>query len=500
MAVIDLTGFCSSKSKAGAEGGERKSSMESNRSRRRRLNGDSNGNFRDETRKIGDGVKSADAASDKDNSFEKSSGNDAEESRRKDIDEASHRVGAAKSQRSENDHTTVLPGKSQYSQISKKSTAAAKTKTNNIQKSKTATGQEVLEILSDDDEIEEPVSKTVPLNYRKQSQNHEQNSLTDNSERNRKRPCRSADEGQSDQLSKRSTLESSQYASMKHPEISTDTSNRKDPTTTSTANNTKINPKSLTDYYKPSPISIEALMQQATTVLKRQFGHSSLRDLQKTAVQRALQQTSQIIIMATGGGKSICYQLPALVGYGTSTRGAADSFVTIVVCPLIALMADQVKNLHRKGILTAACLSSSQSAKENADVYERLMVRGSKKEKGKGAKEKKLEVTPIQLLYVTPELIKTDKFRGVLNKLYESRRLFQIAIDEAHCVSTWGHDFRTAYKELSWLREAFPDAPIMACESMKQKKKLTYCGEDFYLTCIFHSRYWNSYIQSYSRH
>ncbi len=180
--------------------------------------------------------------------------------------------------------------------------------------------------------------------------------------------------------------------------------------------------------------------------------------------------------MATGGGKSICYQLPALVGYGTSTRGAADSFVTIVVCPLIALMVDQVKNLHRKGILTAACLSSSQSAKENADVYERLMVRGSKKEKGKGAKEKKLEVTPIQLLYVTPELIKTDKFRGVLNKLYESRRLFQIAIDEAHCVSTWGHDFRTAYKELSWLREAFPDAPIMACESMKQKKKLTYCG------------------------
>ena len=224
--------------------------------------------------------------------------------------------------------------------------------------------------------------------------------------------------------------------------------------------NDKANKMSITDYYNKHPtFSIETLMQQAKAVLKERFKHSSLRPLQETAVKRALERTNQIIIMATGGGKSICYQLPALVGFG---KRAHDS-VTIVVCPLIALMVDQVRNLHKKGILTAACLSSSQTAKEKAEIYSRLRFDGNKMDKSK-TKNSTPEPAPVQLLYVTPELIKTEKFRGVLHKLYESKRLFQIAIDEAHCVSTWGHDFRGAYKELSWLRESFPDVPVMACK------------------------------------
>jgi superfamily II DNA helicase RecQ len=113
-------------------------------------------------------------------------------------------------------------------------------------------------------------------------------------------------------------------------------------------------------------------------------------------------------------------------------------------------------------------LTGSLTGREKAEIYSRLLggLNGdAKKKKGmKVGKTDENNAMPIQLLYVTPELIKTDKFRGVLSKLYESNRLFQFAIDEAHCVSTWGHDFRTAYKELSWLRESFPDVPVMACE------------------------------------
>lgn len=186
--------------------------------------------------------------------------------------------------------------------------------------------------------------------------------------------------------------------------------------------------------------------------------------------------------MATGGGKSVCYQLPALVGSGVD-YGSSDvstmsrhNMTTIVVCPLIALMMDQVRNLHNRGIYTAVCLSGSLTGREKAQIYDRLLsgIDGTKKmmntkkdtaaTSSKSMEHRGNDVLPIQLLYVTPELIKTEKFRGVLSKLYDCKRLFQFAIDEAHCVSTWGHDFRGAYRELSWLRENFPDVPVMACE------------------------------------
>jgi len=202
--------------------------------------------------------------------------------------------------------------------------------------------------------------------------------------------------------------------------------------------------------------SAEDLMKRANDILQQTFKHKTLRPLQETVVRGALQRTSQIVIMATGGGKSVCYQLPALVGRNVSGNcHAANSSVTIVVCPLIALMMDQVNNLHRRGVLTAACISSSHSAKEKNDILNRLQTEKQK--------NKDNALTPIQLLYCTPELIETERFRGILTKLHESNRLHMFAIDEAHCLSTWGHDFRPAFRKLTWVRDAFPDVPFMAC-------------------------------------
>ena len=133
--------------------------------------------------------------------------------------------------------------------------------------------------------------------------------------------------------------------------------------------------------------------------------------------------------------------------------------MTIVVCPLIALMIDQVNNLHRKGVRTAACISSSHTAKAKQETLNRLQADTQKGKKMKAD----AKLTPIQLLYCTPEVIETERFRAILTNLYRSNRLGMFAIDEAHCLSTWGHDFRPAFRKLTWLREAFPDVPVMAC-------------------------------------
>ena len=216
----------------------------------------------------------------------------------------------------------------------------------------------------------------------------------------------------------------------------------------------------LTDFYnpqKPSHVSLEGLMERAKLILNQTFKHKSLRPLQETAVKNALQQKSSIVIMATGGGKSICYQLPALVGRNNDAKLCAEnSRVTIVVCPLIALMIDQVNNLHRKGVRTAACISSSHTAKAKQETLNRLQADTQKGKKMKAD----AKLTPIQLLYCTPELIETERFRIILTNLYRSNRLGMFAIDEAHCLSTWGHDFRPAFRKLTWLREAFPDVPV----------------------------------------
>ena len=165
------------------------------------------------------------------------------------------------------------------------------------------------------------------------------------------------------------------------------------------------------------------------TVLRTRFGFDAFRPLQAEAVDNVLSGNDGLVLMPTGGGKSICYQLPALLFEG----------ITLVVSPLIALMKDQVDALNANGI-PAAFINSSQSAVETRDVQTQAR-RGQ-----------------IKLLYVAPERLALSQFRNFLHGV----NLSLIAIDEAHCISEWGHEFRPDYRNLRQLREEFPAAPAIA--------------------------------------
>ena len=164
-------------------------------------------------------------------------------------------------------------------------------------------------------------------------------------------------------------------------------------------------------------------------VLKRHFGYDAFRPGQESVIANALAGRHSLVVMPTGGGKSLCYQLPALVTGG----------LTLVVSPLIALMQDQVAALRANGI-PAAFLNSSQDSAAAA------------------AAEGQARAGAIRLLYVAPERAAMDGFRRFL----ETLDLRLIAIDEAHCISEWGHDFRPDYRTLAELRAGFPDTPVMA--------------------------------------
>ena len=172
-------------------------------------------------------------------------------------------------------------------------------------------------------------------------------------------------------------------------------------------------------------------------MLGQVFGYSDFRGPQQAIVEHVVQGGDALVLMPTGGGKSLCYQIPAIV------RQQAGHGVTIVISPLIALMHDQVGALLEAGV-SAAFLNSTQTYEESS------------------ALEKQLLRNELTLLYAAPERINTPRMRGLLASLHERGLLSLFAIDEAHCVSQWGHDFRPEYRSLSLLHETFPDVPRMA--------------------------------------
>lgn len=168
--------------------------------------------------------------------------------------------------------------------------------------------------------------------------------------------------------------------------------------------------------------------------LKQSFGFDSFRPGQEAIVRDALARRDVLAIMPTGGGKSLCFQLPAIMQPG----------VTLVVSPLIALMQDQVRQLQDNGI--AATFINSSLAASDLHARTAAAVRGDYK-----------------LLYLAPErLLHPDFLSNVLPRLVASTSLSAIVIDEAHCVSEWGHDFRPEYRQLSQLRKRCPNVPMLA--------------------------------------
>ena len=172
------------------------------------------------------------------------------------------------------------------------------------------------------------------------------------------------------------------------------------------------------------------------TVLKKQFGYDNFRPVQKEVIDKILNKNDALVIMPTGGGKSIIYQLPALILPG----------ITVVISPLISLMKDQVEALKTNGI-PADFINSSLSGSEKSEVF-RLIKNNH-----------------LKLIYISPERLVIDSFIDFLKNIDVS--LF--AIDEAHCISVWGHDFRPEYSQLSILKEHFPNTPVVALTATADK-------------------------------
>src|SRR5574337_160319 len=176
-------------------------------------------------------------------------------------------------------------------------------------------------------------------------------------------------------------------------------------------------------------VTMWPMKASALDLLQSVFGYPSFRGQQQAVVEHLAEGGDALVLMPTGGGKSLCYQIPALMRQGTG----------IVVSPLIALMQDQVDALREAGV-AAAYLNSSLAAAAQREV-ERQLLAGE-----------------LKLLYVAPERLLTPRFLSLL----ERTGVALFAIDEAHCVSQWGHDFRPEYRELAVLHQRFAQVPRIA--------------------------------------
>ena len=173
---------------------------------------------------------------------------------------------------------------------------------------------------------------------------------------------------------------------------------------------------------------------QLLKTLKDYFGYDTFRPLQKKIIDGVFAGKDNLVIMPTGGGKSICYQLPAIL----------LPSITLVISPLIALMKDQVDGLVANGV-SAAYLNSSQDVTKQEEIFQRI------------------EKNELKLLYVAPESLQ------IIDRFLNEEKLSLIAIDEAHCISSWGHDFRPAYTNLGYLKNRFPKIPIIALTATADK-------------------------------
>lgn len=174
----------------------------------------------------------------------------------------------------------------------------------------------------------------------------------------------------------------------------------------------------------------------AQTALKKYFGFETFRPLQAEIIQAVFDKRDALVLMPTGGGKSVCYQIPAITQEG----------VAVVVSPLIALMKDQVEGLSANGI-PAAFINSSISNEQIRNVENALLA------------------GYVKLLYVSPEKLVSQGFQPLLKRL----KINLFAIDEAHCISSWGHDFRPEYTQLRFLKEQYPDVPLIALTATADK-------------------------------
>ncbi len=175
--------------------------------------------------------------------------------------------------------------------------------------------------------------------------------------------------------------------------------------------------------------SIDKKIKSSYDILKNIFGYDEFRSVQKEVIKNVFNKKDSLVLMPTGGGKSLCYQIPALELEGMG----------IVVSPLISLMSNQVASLKINGV-KAEFLNSSLTLENWQDVVERI------------------KNNDIKILYLSPEGLNSPRIRSLLKQA----QISLIAIDEAHCVSQWGHEFRKDYIELKWIKSEFPEVPILA--------------------------------------